>query len=80
MEIEEDAEATRAVDWDKAAADTAYRAQVERAQERQRILQEQLAREVVPQLSSLKAWTPSIQMASPLQLSDFSMPPVRVLT
>jgi hypothetical protein len=27
---------------------------VERAQERQRILQEQLAREVVPQLSSLK--------------------------
>ena len=47
-EIEEDAEATRAVDWDKAAADAAYRAQVERAQERQRILQEQLAREVRP--------------------------------
>lgn len=45
-EIEEDAEATRAVDWDKAAADEAYRAQVERAQERQRILMEQLAREV----------------------------------
>ena len=47
-EIEEDAEATRAVDWDKAAADAAYRAQVERAQERQRILQEQLARDVRP--------------------------------
>ena len=45
-EIEEDAEATRAVDWDKAAADEAYRAQVERAQERQRILLEQLAQEV----------------------------------
>ncbi len=45
-EIEEDVEATRVLDWDKAAADTAYRAKVEEAEERQRLILEQRAREV----------------------------------
>ena len=45
-EIEEDVEATRVIDWDTAAADTAYRAKVEEAEARQRLLLEQRAREV----------------------------------
>jgi hypothetical protein len=36
--MEEDAEAVRAVDWDRSAADTAYRAEVERAQARARLV------------------------------------------
>ena len=39
-------EATRVLDWDTAAADTAYRAKVEEAEARQRLLLEQRAREV----------------------------------
>ena len=46
-EIEEDVEATRVLDWDKAAADTAYRAKVEEAEARQRALLEQRALEVI---------------------------------
>ena len=42
-EIEEDVEATRVLDWDKAAADAAYRAKVEEAEARQRALLEQQA-------------------------------------
>ena len=34
------------LDWDKAAADTAYRAKVEEAEERQRLILEQRAQEV----------------------------------
>ena len=45
-EIEEDVEATRVLDWDKAAANAAYRAKVEEAEERQRLILEQRAREV----------------------------------
>ena len=45
-EIEEDVEATRVLDWDKAAADAAYRVKVEEAEERQRLILEQRAREV----------------------------------
>ena len=45
-EIEEDVEATRVIDWDTAAADTAYRAKVEEAEARQRLLLEQRTREV----------------------------------
>ena len=45
-EIEEDVEATRVLDWDNAAADAAYRAKVEEAEERQRLILEQRAREV----------------------------------
>lgn len=45
-EIEEDVEATRVIDWDTAAADAAYRAKVEEAEARQRLLLEQRAREV----------------------------------
>jgi hypothetical protein len=45
-EIEEDVEATRVADWDKAAADAAYRVQVEQAQARQRLLEEQRELEV----------------------------------
>ena len=36
--MEEDAEAVRAVDWDRTAADAAYRAEVERAQARARLV------------------------------------------
>lgn len=39
--MEEDAEAVRAVDWDRSAADAAYRAEVERAQERARLVRPQ---------------------------------------
>ena len=45
-EIEEDVEATRVINWDTAAADAAYRAKVEEAEARQRLLLEQRAREV----------------------------------
>ena len=45
-EIEEDVEATRVLDWDKGAADAAYRAKVEEAEARQRALLEQQAAEV----------------------------------
>ncbi|KAK9839615.1 hypothetical protein WJX81_001019 [Elliptochloris bilobata] len=44
-EMEEDAEAVRAVDWDRTAADAAYRAEVERAQARARLVEEQLGTE-----------------------------------
>ena len=37
-EMEEDAEAVRAVDWDRTAADAAYHAEVERAQARARLV------------------------------------------
>lgn len=39
--MEEDTEAVRAVDWDRSAADAAYRAEVERAQERARLVRPQ---------------------------------------
>ncbi len=45
-EIEDDVEATRVLDWNKAAADAAYRAKVEEAEARQRALLEQQAAEV----------------------------------
>lgn len=45
-EIEEDVEATRVADWDKAAADAAYRIQVEQAQARHRLLEEERERQV----------------------------------
>ena len=50
LEIEEDVEATRVLDWDKAAADAAYRAKVEEAKTRQRLIMEQRAREVCSSL------------------------------
>jgi hypothetical protein len=44
--MDEDVEATRVADWDKASADAAYRAQVEQAHARQRLLKEEREREV----------------------------------
>lgn len=39
----EDGEAERTAEWDRAAADAAYRAEVERAQREQKLLEERLA-------------------------------------
>ena len=42
-EAEEDGEAQRIAEWDRAAADAAYRAEVERAQREQQLLEERAA-------------------------------------
>ncbi len=57
-EIEEDVEATRVLDWDKSAADAAYRAKVEEAEARQRLILEQRAREVSAMNSSFASQAP----------------------
>ena len=42
-EAEEEGEAERLADWDRSAADAAYKAEVERAQRHQQLLDEQAA-------------------------------------
>ena len=42
-EAEEEGEAQRMAEWDRAAADAAYKAEVERAQQQQKLWEEQLA-------------------------------------
>ena len=62
-EAEEEGEAERLADWDRAAADAAYKAEVERAQRHQQLLDEQAALvRPRPSLVPMK----SCQMKSPL--------------
>ena len=53
-EVENDEEAVRVVDWDRSAADAAYRAEVARAQERQRAIDEEAA--LLLQVGCLQCW------------------------